>query len=63
MDISGYKTRAVFDRYNLTNGADLEQASKLIEAGRQAQEPISETDTKPTQRVLAETSESVKSFN
>jgi len=43
MEISGHKTRAIFDKYNLSNERDLADATRKLESARQAQ---SQTDTK-----------------
>lgn len=44
MTIAGWRTRSVFDRYNLSNERDLELAAKLIEVGRQA--PVSDEENR-----------------
>ncbi len=51
MQISGHKTRAVFDRYNIVSGKDLADAATKLEISyRQAKtEDAQETQSQPTQ--------------
>jgi integrase len=44
MTIAGWRTRSIFDRYNLSDERDLEKAAMLIEVGHQA--PVSEVENR-----------------
>lgn len=45
MQLTGHKTRSVFERYNITSGADLNEAAQKLEAFH------SRSNTKPTSKV------------
>jgi len=40
MKISGHKTRAIFDRYNIVSESDLAEAARKIEAGHESPAPV-----------------------
>ena len=44
MEISGYRTRSLFDRYNVTSGSDLAEAARKIEAGSENRDKIGTTE-------------------
>jgi hypothetical protein len=50
MELSGHKTRRVFDRYNIVNDADRAQASELLQThlGEQANRSKIEPIATPT---------------
>jgi len=53
MRISGHRTRAVFDRYNICSEGDLIQASERIEAHRKASVAVKKVHKKEHIGVLA----------
>ncbi len=53
MAISGHKTRSVFDRYNVTSEADLQQAAQALDAYHASKGTIS-ADVEVAKRIIEE---------